>query len=282
MPAPDAITCRQARQADRHAPVPDPPRRPRRGRPRRRSAARPRRPPARRGGAHPRCSRAARGHARRARSSSSAPRATGAARASPPCSRSAGLPAEYLEGGQAAWVAAGLPLVDPGKITARDADGRSRLGDALAAQDRPHRLPLADPPLRRSARGLPLRRARGGRGRGRAVRRDALRHRGGVLEPSRRALHLRHDARRVRARDARARSAGLHRPRRRHGAARPRARGCGAARRLPRPLAHVRRRPRAARGRHGALRRLLPLGARRHRRDPQLADQPAGAQMRAR
>jgi rhodanese-related sulfurtransferase len=39
--------------------------------------------------------------------------------------RSAGVPAEYLEGGQAAWVAAGFPLVDPGKITARDADGRT-------------------------------------------------------------------------------------------------------------------------------------------------------------
>jgi rhodanese-related sulfurtransferase len=39
--------------------------------------------------------------------------------------RSAGVPAEYLEGGQAAWVAARLPLVDPGKITARDADGRT-------------------------------------------------------------------------------------------------------------------------------------------------------------
>ena len=33
------------------------------------------------------------------------------------------MPAEYLEGGQAAWIAAGLPLVDPGKLTARDAEG---------------------------------------------------------------------------------------------------------------------------------------------------------------
>ena len=36
-----------------------------------------------------------------------------------------GLAAEYLAGGQAAWVAAGLPLIDPGKITARDGQGRS-------------------------------------------------------------------------------------------------------------------------------------------------------------
>lgn len=39
--------------------------------------------------------------------------------------RNAGVPAEYLEGGQAAWVSAGFPLVDPGKITARDAEGRT-------------------------------------------------------------------------------------------------------------------------------------------------------------
>jgi rhodanese-related sulfurtransferase len=39
--------------------------------------------------------------------------------------RSAGVAAEYLEGGHAAWVAARLPLVDPGKITARDREGRS-------------------------------------------------------------------------------------------------------------------------------------------------------------
>lgn len=39
--------------------------------------------------------------------------------------RSARIPAEYLEGGQAAWDAAGLPLVDPGKLSARDAEGRT-------------------------------------------------------------------------------------------------------------------------------------------------------------
>lgn len=36
-----------------------------------------------------------------------------------------GLAAEYLEGGQVAWTAAGLPLIDPGRLTARDADGRT-------------------------------------------------------------------------------------------------------------------------------------------------------------
>lgn len=39
--------------------------------------------------------------------------------------RSRGIAAEYLEGGYAAWRAAGLPLIDPAKITAPDAEGRS-------------------------------------------------------------------------------------------------------------------------------------------------------------
>jgi len=39
--------------------------------------------------------------------------------------RSQGIAAEYLEGGYAVWRDAGLPLIDPGKITARDAEGRS-------------------------------------------------------------------------------------------------------------------------------------------------------------
>jgi len=39
--------------------------------------------------------------------------------------RHEGVHAEYLMGGQAAWTAANLPLIDPGKITARDAQERS-------------------------------------------------------------------------------------------------------------------------------------------------------------
>jgi rhodanese-related sulfurtransferase len=39
--------------------------------------------------------------------------------------RHEGVDAEYLVGGHAAWIAAGLPLIDPGKITARDTQGRS-------------------------------------------------------------------------------------------------------------------------------------------------------------
>lgn len=39
--------------------------------------------------------------------------------------RSRGIPAEYLEDGYAGWRGAGLPLVDPEKITRRDREGRS-------------------------------------------------------------------------------------------------------------------------------------------------------------
>lgn len=39
--------------------------------------------------------------------------------------RSKGIAAEYLEGGFAVWRAAGLPVIDPAKITACDAEGRS-------------------------------------------------------------------------------------------------------------------------------------------------------------
>jgi rhodanese-related sulfurtransferase len=39
--------------------------------------------------------------------------------------RHEGVDAEHLVGGHAAWIAAGLPLIDPGKITARDTQGRS-------------------------------------------------------------------------------------------------------------------------------------------------------------
>lgn len=39
--------------------------------------------------------------------------------------RHQGLAAEYLEGGQAAWQAGDLPLINAAKITARDGDGRS-------------------------------------------------------------------------------------------------------------------------------------------------------------
>jgi rhodanese-related sulfurtransferase len=39
--------------------------------------------------------------------------------------RHEGVQAEYLLGGQTAWAGAGMPLIAPGKITARDGQGRS-------------------------------------------------------------------------------------------------------------------------------------------------------------
>jgi rhodanese-related sulfurtransferase len=39
--------------------------------------------------------------------------------------RAAGIAAEYLEGGHAAWVAAGMPTYDPRRIGGRDGEGRS-------------------------------------------------------------------------------------------------------------------------------------------------------------
>ena len=211
----------------------------------------------------------------RRRSASTAQKlSAGRRRLAPACRRAGRIARRRLRG----WAEAGLPLVAASKAAAARRRGPHGLGDARAAEDRPHRLPLADPPLRRSAARFPLRGAvRGGRRR-RALRRDAVRHRGDVFwshrgerctfdvmveefglatEPLDRACH--------------------HRARRRHRPARPRAGGAGAARGLARPVADVCRRPRAARGRHAALRRLLPLVPRRHRRDAQLADQQGEA-----
>ena len=149
--------------------------------------------------------------------------------------RDAGRRVRGLEGGKAA--AARHP-----QAAAARRQGTHRLGDAGPAEGRPHRLPLADPPLRRSQRGVPVCRAvRSGR-RGRAFQRGAVRHRERVLEPPRRALHLRRDDRGVRnchATAAAARHAGA---RRRHRAARPRAGSARPARGLARAVADVRRR----------------------------------------
>ena len=80
---------------------------------------------------------------------------------------------------------------------------------------------------------IPVRRAfRGGRGR-RALQRHALRHRERVLEPPRRALHLRRDDRGVRPRHAAAAAAGNDGARRRYRPARSRRRkrrGCSRPR----------------------------------------------------
>ena len=80
--------------------------------------------------------------------------------------RHEGVPAEVLAGGHEAWAQAAMPLVPAAKLPPRDGRGSHGLGDAGTAQDRPHRLPVADPPLRRSRGGVPVRGAGGGARRG--------------------------------------------------------------------------------------------------------------------
>ena len=104
-----------------------------------------------------------------------------------------------------------------------------------------------------------------------------------VLEPPRRAVHVRRHGRGVRPGEP-SRSSGSRSIVRGADTARPDLvpEGAGPACRLARAVAHVRRGSRAARGRHAALRRLLPLVPRRHRRDPQLDfAQAAGAESAA-
>ena len=95
---------------------------------------------------------------------------------------------------------AGLPLVRGGGGCRRATlAGPHGLGDARTAQGRPHRLPVAHPPLRRS-RAVFLFVAPAEVMAWRSVSGPRLRCRGRALEPSRRPLHLRRDGRGVRAR----------------------------------------------------------------------------------
>ena len=101
-----------------------------------------------------------------------------------------------------AWKEAELPLLDTRKLPPRDTKGRT----VWVTRARPKIDRIACPWLIRRfvdpERGVSVRGAvRGCRGR-RALRRRALRHRERVLEPSRRALHLRRHGRGVRPRDA--------------------------------------------------------------------------------
>ena len=192
--------------------------------------------------------------------------------------RQAGAAAEVLEGGVDAWAAAGLPRVPAARIPPRDGQGRT----VWVTRARPKIDRIACPWLIRrfvdpEAVFLFVPPAGGGRRR-RAVRGDAVRHRrpGRVLDASRRALHLRRHGGGVRPGGRGAAGApGADRARRRYRAARSRAGGGGAAGGLARAVAHVCRRPGAARGGARALRRLLALVPRRHRRDAQLAGRAA-------
>ena len=165
-----------------------------------------------------------------------------------------------LEGGIEAFAAAG------GLLVARQAHGvdaaeAEHLGDPRAAQDRSHRLSLADPPLHRPASDLPFRAGGLGRGCRRGVGRDPVRHRRRALFASRRDLHLRHADCRIRDQRSGSVASRPHRARRGHCPPRSRASICRAACAVARAVGDRAGRSAPARSRDADLRcavRLVP------------------------
>ena len=161
----------------------------------------------------------------------------------------------------------------PSKLPARDAEGRTVWVTRARPEGRPHRLPLADPALRRSAApyscsSRPPEVAAVGERFGAApfdIEGVFWSHRGELctFDIMVEEFGLAHRA---------AAAAGADRARRRHGAARSRAGGAPACW-PPRSAcrACIADDLAAARGRDGSLRRVLSLVPRRDRRDPQLA-----------
>ena len=139
--------------------------------------------------------------------------------------------------------------------------GPDSVGDARAPEDRPHRLPVADPPVRRSERCVPVRARRPRYStspsasaatpfdiegvfwshRGEKCTFDTMLDEFGLDTPALRQLAMIVRGADTARLDLAPESAGL----------------LAASLGL---LAHVPRRPRAARRPHGALRRVLPLG----------------------
>ena len=147
------------------------------------------------------------------------------------------LGARYLEGGIEAW------RERRRRACAQAGRRRHALGHARAAEDRPHRLPLAGAPLRRPRRRVPLRARGGSEAASPGEGRGALRHaRRGVLA-RRRALQLRRVPEGVPA--AATRRSTSSRP----SCAAPTPAGSTsrrrrpACRRLARPVAHLQGRP---------------------------------------
>src|SRR5260221_2563148 len=142
---------------------------------------------------------------------------------------------------------------------ARPQSGRREhaLGDARAAEDRPHRLPVADRALHRPRGGVSLRADEGCPRRGKGTRRDALRHPRRPLLARRRALQLRRVPEALSPERPGARAARRHRARSGYRAAGSCAAGAGARRDLARAVAQLRRRSRDAKSRHGDVRRAL-------------------------
>ncbi|MGY3291256.1 rhodanese-related sulfurtransferase [Bradyrhizobium sp. LM3.6] len=178
--------------------------------------------------------------------------------------RQLGVRAETLEGGFEGWKEANLPLLDTSKLPPRDAKGRT----VWVTRARPKVDRIACPWLIRrfvdpNAVFLfvapPEVVAVGERFKAAPFDIENV-----FWSHPRRALHLRRDDRGIRDRGTGSASPGNAGARRRHGAARPRTGGPRPARGIARAVADVRRRSRTARGRHAALRRVLPLVPRCH------------------
>ena len=144
--------------------------------------------------------------------------------------RDQGVPAEVLEGGFEAWRQARLPLVPFAKLPPVDPRGRT----VWVTRARPKIDRIACPWLIRrfvDPRAVFLFVASVGcRGSGRALWRRSIRHRGCLLEPSGRHLHVRHHGRGVRIRHRAPASPSDHRSRCGHRAAGAFARGSRLAR----------------------------------------------------
>ena len=192
--------------------------------------------------------------------------------------RHEGIDAQTLEGGFEAWRDGGPAARAHRQAPAARRAGPHRVGDARAAQGRPHRLPVADPPLRRSRAPCSCswrrRRSRPWPSASRRRRSTSTACSGAIAATTCTFDTMLEE---FGLESAPLLQLATHRARRRHRPARPGAAGGGPARGVARLLAHVPRRPRAARGGHGALRCLLSLVPRRQRRDAQLAvDQGPG------
>ena len=91
--------------------------------------------------------------------------------------RGQGVTASILTDGYAAWTKAGLPVVAKAALDRFAPQAPKPVGHAPAAEDRPHRLPVADPPLPRSGRAHSVRRSAGSAGGRARDRRHSLRYR---------------------------------------------------------------------------------------------------------
>ena len=178
--------------------------------------------------------------------------------------RAAGWNARYLQGGiEGVIETTAMPHHPQAAGPGRDRRAAVALDHARAAQDRPHRLPLARSPLHRSARAsfsmCRPKQVFAGSG---PVEGGPLRHPRRADFPRRGAVQLRYPAARVRAATAGPATPGDHRARRRHRPALAGTAGGGAAGGVAGPVAAAcRRRPGDAGRGDAGVRRAVRSGA---------------------